>query len=182
MNEVVKAGCGADVGLAAAHGLSEGVVFRNVYRVECRAADGALKWTEENSNLVTTAGATDLLDKYFRGSGYTAAWYVGLYGGTGTLAVGDTAASHAGWTEVTAYTAPRPTLTLGTPAAGSVDNTASKAVFAITGTAAVKGAFVISNATQGGTTGVLFGESAFAADRAVLSGDTLTVTITLTAS
>jgi len=157
--------------------------LRNFYRVECRDKNGSVKWVEEVENLVCTAGATDLLAKYFQGSAYTAAWYVGLYQGTGTLATSDTMASHAGWTETTGYSnANRPALTLGTPASGSVNNSGSVAVFNINATNTILGAFVCTNNTIGGTTGILYGEAAFSASRSVASGDTLNVTMTLTAS
>lgn len=141
-------------------------------------------WTVEFDNLVTTAGLNDSLDKHFKGSAYTAAWYVGLTTGTPSFAAADTSASHAGWTESTAYSeGARQTLTLGTVAAGSVDNSASKAVFSINATATVGGAFVISNSTKGGSTGVLYGGGAFSGgNRSLLSGDSLSITITLTAS
>jgi hypothetical protein len=44
----------------------------------------------------------------------------------------------------------------------------------------VGGAFLTSNNTKSGTTGVLFSEKAFSApgDRSVVNGDTLTVTYT----
>lgn len=156
--------------------------FRNTYRVECRDAAGNLKWVEEIHNTVVTEGLNDVLTKYFKGSGYTAAWYVGLKG-TGNVVAGDTAASHAGWSEVTAYSeGARQALTLGTAAAGSIDNTASKAVFTIdTNGTDVYGFFVISNSTKGGTSGVLYGGANFGTARTGLqSGDTLTVTVTLT--
>ncbi|MGJ0509582.1 MAG: hypothetical protein ACR652_21160 [Methylocystis sp.] len=160
-----------------------GARMRTFYKVECFDKDGNLKWVESCENLVTTAGATDLLAKYFKGSAYTAAWYVGLYKGTGTLATADTMASHAGWTDSTDYSnASRPAWTGGTPSAGSVDNSASVAVFNINATATILGAYLVSDNTKGGTTGVLYGEAAFGASRSVISGDTLNVTVTLTAA
>lgn len=160
-----------------------GARMRTLYHVECRDAAGNLKWVEDCENLITTAGATDLLAQYFKGSAYTAAWYVGLYKGTGTLAAGDTMASHAGWTDSTDFSnATRPAWTGGTPSAGSVDNSASPSVFNINATATILGAYLVNNSTKGGTTGTLYGIAAFAASRSVVSGDTLNVTVTLTAS
>ncbi len=154
------------------------------YRVECIGADGKIKWVEEFDNLVVDAGLNDSLDKHLKGSAYTAAWYVGLTGATPSPAAGDTMSSHAGWTDDTTYSnATRPALTLGTVSGKSVDNSASKASFNINGSATIGGAFVVSNSTKGGTTGVLYGVGAFTGgNRSVVSGDTLTVTVTCTAS
>lgn len=153
---------------------------RFTYRVECIGADGQLKWTEEYTNLVTTAGKTDIIDKYFKGSAYTAAWFLGLKG-AGAAAVGDTMASHAGWSEVTAYSnATLPAISFGTTAAGS--NTATAVSFSINGTATVAGAFVTTNSTKGATTGTLYSAGDFAASRSVVSGDTLNVTLTVSAT
>jgi hypothetical protein len=92
-------------------------------------------------------------------------------------------ASHGGWAESTAYSeSVRQTLTLGTPSAGSVSNTASKATFTINATATIGGAFMASNSTKSGTTGTLYGGGAFSANRSLFSSDVLTVTVTLTAS
>lgn len=154
------------------------------YTVECVAPDGTVRWTEQFENLVTTAGKNDLLTQYFKGSGYTAGWFVGLIDSSGysAVAAGDTSASHAGWTESTAYSnATRPALTLGTASSGSIDNSASKASYTINATATIKGAFTITNSTKGGSTGTLYSAGAFAADRGVLSGDTLNVQVTLSA-
>jgi hypothetical protein len=91
--------------------------------------------------------------------------------------------SHAGWAESVAYSnANRPTFTPGTVAAGSVDNSAAKAAFTINATAVIKGGFLTTNNTKGGTTGTLYGVASFAATRAVENGDTLNVTATCTAS
>jgi len=167
--------------MTTAHAIAETTAVKNVYEIECYAPDGALKWADKIENLVTNEGLNDLLDKYLKGSGYTAAWYVGLTDGTPTPAAADTLASHIGWTEITAYTGDRQALVLGSVAAQSVDNSASKAVFPITGTATVGGAFVASAAT--GTIGVLYGVGAFTAgNKGVSSGDTLNVTVTCTAA
>jgi hypothetical protein len=93
-------------------------------------------------------------------------------------------ASHAGWTEVTAYSnANRVTATLATATTANpsvVTNSASPASFSINGTATVGGAFLTSNNTKGGTTGTLFSAADFGSpgDRSVVNGDTLSVTYT----
>jgi hypothetical protein len=176
---------GADfaAGLDAAGSLALGNVgMASVYRFECFDKDGNLKWVEEVHNIVVTAGLNDLLSKYFKGSSYTAAFYVGLKD-TGTPLAADTMSSHGGWTEDTNYSnSVRPTLTLGSVSAGSVDNSASKAVFNINGSTTIYGGFVTTDNTKGGTAGTLYGAADFGTSRAVLSGDTLNVTVTLTAS
>jgi hypothetical protein len=167
---------------AASAGLSGGGVFH----VQCFDSEGNLKWESEKHNLVVNAGLKDMNDKYFTGSAYTAAWYIGLYGAAATNdpAAGDTMASHAGWTEVTDYsqaTRPAATFAAATTADPSViTNSASAATFTINGTVTVGGAFLTSDNTKSGTTGVLFSASDFAApgDRNVVSGDTVTVTYT----
>lgn len=147
------------------------------YLVTCVAADGTERWREEIENLVTTVGKTDIVDKYFKGSAYTAAWYLGLKG-TGTVAAGDTLASHAGWSEVTPYTGNRPAITFGTTSSGS--NTATQVSISINATATVAGAFVASVNT--GTAGMLYSAADFSASRSVVSGDTLNVTPTVSVS
>lgn len=162
-----------------------GLIRRTHFKVEAFDKDGRLKWIEEFDNLVVNVGLDDSLDKYFKGSGYTAAFYVGLTDGTPTVAAGDTMASHAGWVEVTAYDeAVRQTLTLGAVSGQSVDNSASKATFTISANGTViGGAFVTTNDTKGGSTGTLYGGGAFTAgDKTLDDDDTLQVTVTLTAS
>jgi hypothetical protein len=166
--------------------LNPAIKFKNVYRFECFDSFGNLKWVEEVPNTVMTAGINDLLTNYFKGSAYTAAFFVGLVDNASfsAYATADTMASHAGWLESAAYSnATRPALTLGTASAGSIDNSASKAVFNINATATILGAFVTTNSTKSGTTGVLYGAASFTGgSRSVLSGDTLNITCTLSAS
>jgi hypothetical protein len=157
-----------------------------VFTVECRDKDGNVKWTAQSPNLVVNVGLKDMNDKYFSGATYTAAWYIGLYGAgsSNNPAAGDTMASHAGWTEVVAYsqsTRPAATFAAATTADPSViTNSASPAAFSINGTTTVGGAFLTSNDTKSGTTGGLFSASDFTSpgDRSVVNGDTLNVTYT----
>jgi hypothetical protein len=160
---------------------------KGVYKIQCHDKDGNLKWEDEALNLVVNVGLQDMNAKYFTGSAYTAAWYIGLYGSgaTNSPAAGDTMSSHAGWTEVVAYSqATRPACTFGTPTTANpsvATNSASPATFSINATTTVGGAFLTSNNTKSGTTGTLYSAADFSApgDRAVTNGDTLSVTYTL---
>jgi hypothetical protein len=172
--------------LATAKPVTEGVGAGGVYTMQCFDKDGKLKWEASSHNLVVNVGLQDMNAKYFSGSAYTAAWFIGLYGAgaSNTPAASDTAASHVGWTEVVPYSnATRPAATFGTATTANPSvqtNSASPASFSINATSTVGGAFLISNNTKSGTTGILFSASDFTApgDRSVVSGDTLNVTYT----
>lgn len=146
------------------------------------------KWADTFRNTVTDAGANDLLDKYFAGSTYTAAWYVGLISSTSYTAISasDTMASHAGWTEAstnqpTYSQANRPALAFSSASSRS-KATSSASAFSITGTGTAKGAFITTNNTKGGSTGILYSAGLFSGgDRAVINGDTINVSATLSA-
>jgi hypothetical protein len=153
----------------------------DTFIVECRDEHGKLKWREEIKNLVVNAGLDDALDKYFKGSAYTAAHYVGLTTGTPSFAAGDTLASHAGWTEVTAYDeATRQLAVWGAVGSQQVSNTASKATFTIsTDSTTLGGAFLATNNVKGGSTGSLYGGGAFSGgDQTIDDDDILYVTVT----
>lgn len=157
--------------------------LENHYEIEC-FRNGKLLWKDEFDNLVTTEGLNDSLDKHLRGAAYTAAWFVGLASATPVFAAGNTMAAHAGWTEITAYSeANRQTLTLAVPANGTTNNSAARAVFTINAdNTQVGGAFIASNNTRGGTTGILYGGGTFSANRTLMNGDELRITITCTAA
>ena len=156
-----------------------------VFHVQCLDKDGNLKWEDSSPNLVVNTGLQDMNNKYFKGSGYTATWYLGLILGPGsstTIAAGDTLALHGGWTEYTDYAGNRPAITFGTPTTADpsvISNSAAPTSFSISGSGGtIAGAFVCNAAT--GTSGVLFSASDFQSpgDRVVVSGDTLNVTYT----
>ena len=150
------------------------------YDMECFDSEGNLKWSDGFDNIVVNSGLDDVLDKYFKGSAYTAAHYIGLKL-AGSVVAGDTMASHAGWAESTAYSnATRPVLTLGAVSGQSVDNSASKASFSINATATITGSFTTTDNTKGGAVGILYGGGEFTTPRGVADGDTLNVTATYT--
>lgn len=163
-----------------------GIRFKSKWHFECRDRDGKLKWTDIiECNLVVNEGLDDVLDKYFKGSTYTAAHYIGLTDGTPIVAAGDTMASHAGWTEVTAYDeANRVTPTWGSVSSQSLDNSGSPADFTISSNdTTIGGAFLSTDNTKGGSSGTLYGGGVFdAGDKILDDDDTLSVTVTLTAS
>ncbi len=160
--------------------------IKSSYVVEC-LRDGEKIWEDRFHNTVMTAGLNDLLNKYLKGSAYTAVWALGLKG-QGSISAADVSSSHAGWSEITTYSAgSRAQLSLGTPAAGSVDNSASVSVFTASSTATIAGAFV-SNSTAkiGGTgsgdTGILYAAADFTSARVANTNDVLNITVTFTAS
>lgn len=157
-----------------------------VFHFQCFDKDGNLKWEESCHNLVVNQGLQDMNTKYFKGTTYSAAWYVGLVDAAGFTAysANDTMASHTGWTETTSYSgANRATATFGTATTADpsvIDNSLSQAQFNITGTVTVKGAFLTATQDKTTNSGVLFSVSSFQSpgDRSVVNGDTLNVTYT----
>jgi hypothetical protein len=156
-----------------------------VYTIQCFDKEGNLKWEDKSHNLVVNEGLKDMNDKYFNGTSYTAAWYLGLITGPGSgtsFAATDTLPSHAGWVEFSDYSGSRKAAVFAAASLADpsvVSNTASPASFSITGAGGiVAGAFLAS--VSSGTSGVLFSESDFQSpgDRAVVAGDTLNVTYT----
>jgi hypothetical protein len=170
--------------LTARTGVSAGMQAGGVFHVQCLDKDGNLKWETSEHNLVVNEGLQDMNTQYFKGSTYTAAFFLGLITGPGsgtTFAAADTLASKA-WTEYTDYAGSRKAVTFGTATTADpsvISNSASPASFTISGAGGtVAGAFLCTVAS--GTSGVLFSESDFQSpgDRIVVSGDTLNVTYT----
>jgi hypothetical protein len=159
-----------------------------VYVAECYDSKGNLKWSDTINNTVTTAGKNSLLDVYLRNQTQIATWYFGLISSISysAIAVGDTIASHSGWTEagsnVPNYSeSVRQTAAWSAASSGSI-STSAAAAFSITSSGTLKGAFLISNSTKNGTTGVLYSAGLFTVgDKVVSSGDTVNVTYTASA-
>jgi hypothetical protein len=170
--------------LTARTGAKDGMRAGGVFHVQCLDKDGNLKWETSEHNLVVNEGLQNMNTEYFKGSTYSASFFLGLVTGPGsgtTFAAADTLASKA-WTEYTDYSGSRKAVTFGTATTADpsvISNTASPASFTISGAGGtVAGAFLCTVAS--GTSGVLFSESDFQSpgDRVVVSGDTLNVTYT----
>jgi hypothetical protein len=184
-NEKAHSGDTAAAGLVAKTGFNEKIQAGGVFHVQCLDKDGNLKWEDQMHNLVVNEGLQNMNTEYFKGSTYTAAFFLGLVTGPGsgtTYAAADTLASHAGWTEYTDYSGNRKAVTFGTATTADpsvISNSASPASFTISGAGGVvAGAFLCTVAS--GTSGVLFSEADFQSpgDRTVVAGDTLNVTYT----
>ena len=150
----------------------------NFWKVTCLDKDGNIKWEENKKNLIVTAGLNHILDVEFHATTQVTTWYIGLKG-AGSVAAGDTMASHSGWAELTGYSGDRKAWTEGAASSGSMTNSSS-VDFTIYATATIAGAFLNTAAT--GTSGTLYGVVDFSSSRAVISGDTLQVTVTVTAA
>jgi hypothetical protein len=174
-----------NAGLVAKTGFGETAKGGGVFHVQCFDQNGNLKWEDQMHNLVVNEGLQDMNTKYFKGSTYTASFFLGLVTGPGsgtTYAAADTLAVHGGWTEFTNYSGSRKAVTFGTATTADpsvIGNSASPSQFSISGAGGtVAGAFLCTVAS--GTAGVLFSEADFQSpgDRVVVSGDTLNVTYT----
>jgi hypothetical protein len=183
--DVVPQGIALDFSAIAPGNLASGGHFI----VECFDADGNLKWEDTAENGVTDVGIASLLNVYFRSATQITAWYIGLIDNAAfvALAAGDTAASHTGWSEISSSAYSQTTRVQWSPAAasgGAIVNSTSADHSMVNGSAiTVKGLFVISDNTKGGTTGTLFSTAAFTGGTQVVnSGDTLKVTYTISAT
>lgn len=197
--EISNFGDHAEITMQTNPSLSETVGVEGFYHVECRDAEGNLKWAEEFPNLVVAVGKQLMLDTLLSGSAYTTVGpFLGLISGASpTFAAADTMASHAGWTEFTNYTvggsAVRGTavFTSATSTGTTPSNVTTKAASAITYTitgagGTVGGCFLVTGSgavsTQSSTAGTLYSAGAFSTAKVTTSGDTVSVTYSTTAT
>jgi len=161
--------------------ISSGIVFDNVFHVECYDGNGNLKWKDTAKNLVVNEGLNHVLDVQFHGATQVSTWYVGLKN-TGAVAAGDTLASHGTWSENSNYTGNRKEFVEGAASGQSLSNSGNAASFAINADSqTIAGAFLCSAET--GTSGTLFSAADFTlGNKSCDDGDTLNVTYTITAS
>jgi len=148
-----------------------------IWRMVAKDENGNVKWIDEGKNLIVDTG----LDYFLENDIVASTLYIGLTDSTPTVAAGDTMASHAGWTEITAYSeSVRGTWGQGA-ASGGVTTNAVAVTFTANGTSTVGGGFLTTDNTKGGSSGTLFSaKAATEGDRALILNDTLDVTITLT--
>ena len=182
--------------LQANANIPEGMGIDGFYHVECRDAQGNLKWDEAFPNLVVAIGKQLLLDTLLRGSAYTVVGpFLGLINNSTTFAAADTMTSKT-WTELTTYTvsgsAVRGTAVFaastssGTTPSNVTTSTATAITYTMTGSATVYGCFLVTGtgavSTISSTAGTLYSEGNFSTAKTVTSGDTVTVTYSTTAT
>ena len=152
------------------------------FKIECIDKFGNLKWVMTDHNIFTNEGLDHVLDVVFSDGAQDTTHYVGLKG-TGSVAAGDTMASHAGWTEVQTYSeSVRQTWVEAGVSSQTITNSASPASFSINGVCTIAGAFISNDNTKGGSTGKLYCAVDFASSRTAANGDTLNVTYQLGAA
>ena len=180
--------------------IPEGMGVDGYYHVECRDAQGNLKWTEKFPNLVVAIGKQLMLDTLLRTSGtYTTVGpFLGLTNASLTPAATDTMTTLVGGgKEFTAYTvggsAVRGTAVFGaSSSSGSTPSnvttsTATAITYTITGGGGtVYGCFLVTGSgavsTQSSTAGTLYSEGNFSTAKTTTAGDTVSVTYSTTAT
>lgn len=143
--------------------------------------DGQLIGKYEVPNGIVDQGLNHILNTEFHAGVAITAWYIGLIDNASfsALANADVMTSHAGWIESSAYSeTTRPQWTCGAAASRSITNAAT-VNFTINATATIKGIFIVSDSTKGGTAGTLWSTAAFGTTVSVASGDVLKVTYSL---
>lgn len=151
------------------------------FQVEHRDSDGNLKGIYDIPNGIVDVGLNSLLGVYFHADTQITAWFIGLVDNSGfsAFADADTMSSHAGWNEFTTYSeANRVAWAEDASSSRSITNSTSSD-FSITGTGTIKGIFLIDNNTKSGTAGTLWATAAFASNVAVVNGDSLKITYTV---
>jgi len=178
--------------------IPEGMGVEGYYHVECRDANGNLKWTDDLPNLVVAVGKQLMLNTLLTTSGtYTTVGpFLGLISNSFTASASDTMASHT-WTEFTNYTvggtAVRGTAVFGTATSTGAtpsnvtSSTATAITYTITGAGGtIYGCFLVTGtgavSTQSSTAGVLYSEGLFGTAKTTTSGDTVSVTYSTTAT
>lgn len=151
------------------------------FRIEHTDRDGNLIGEYEMDNGITTGGKNSLLNTFFNNTTPPVTWYFGVVDNSGFSAftdATDTMSSHSGWNEFTNVSGNRVAWGNGSASSASITN-GTAATISITGSGTLKGIFVTTVNTVGGTTGVLWSTAAFSSTVNVNNGDNLKITYTV---
>ena len=198
--ELASCGDNAIATLQANVAIPEGMTQEGYYHVECRDAQGNLKWAEEVPNLVVAIGKQLMLDTLLKGSSYSVVGpYLGLTKVSLTPAATDTMTTlvTTNAAEFTNYTvggsAVRGTAVFasststGATPSNVTSSTATAITYTITGAGGtVYGCFLVTGTgavnTQSSTAGTLYSEGNFSVAKTTTAGDTVSVTYSTTAT
>jgi hypothetical protein len=142
----------------------------------------------EKKNLVVTQGLNYWQTNFWKGSAYTAAFYIGLIDNASfsAIALTDTAAQingTNGWLESSHYSETvRQTLTMGTATSGQLDNTLATAIFTCNSGFTLNGAFISTSNVKAGTSGNLIGAASAPSPIIYASGQQIRIVISSTIS
>ena len=171
--------------LVARGTIDDRLTILGYYTVQCIGEDGEEKWTDIAWNVVTTEGKNAMLDKFLGLGAAYAAIAMGLHTTVGNAA--STYATPAPQVESVVYS----NATRGVPsfsaASAGAKATSAAVAFTINGSATITGCFMalgaagVTTKSDTAASAILLSSGTFSAgSRAVISGDTLNVTYTLT--
>jgi hypothetical protein len=200
-NELASCGDNAVATLQANVAIPEGMEQAGHYHVECRDANGNLKWEEEFPNLVVAIGKQLLLDTFLRTSGtYTTVGpFLGLTKVSLTPVATDTmttlvttnAAEFINYTVGGSAVRGTAVFSASTSSGATPSNVTTSAATPITYTitgagGTVYGCFLVTGSgavsTQSSTAGTLYSEGNFSVAKTTTAGDTVSVTYSTTAT
>jgi hypothetical protein len=200
-NELASCGDNAVATLQTNATIPEGMGVDGKYHVECRDANGNLKWAEEFPNLVVAVGKQLLLDTLLRTSGtYTTVGpFLGLTKVSLTPAATDTmttlvttnAAEFINYTVGGSAVRGTAVFAAATSTGATPSNVTTSAATSITYTitgagGTIYGCFLVTGtgavSTQSSTAGTLYSEGNFSTAKVTTAGDTVSVTYSTTAT
>ncbi len=161
------------------------VKFCNTVKAQVIRKNGEVEDIEMVNNGVVDEGFNYFLGSAFRAVSQISLWYMGLIEGEGivvpTLDDADTMSSHA-WTENVDYDeVDRPTWTPVVVTDSSIANTTS-VDFTFNTAAQIRGVFIPSDDTKGGSSGTLWATALFNANMDFTDDDVLRIIYTVSAS
>lgn len=183
-NETTQISDGASATMVMANALVEKTGIIGMFHAEL-IRDGKVIWTDTFPNVVTTQGKNAMLDKFLDLGAAYAAIAMGLHTTVGNAS--STYATPSPQVESVVYSnANRPTPAFSA-ASGGVKSTSSAASFNINGSATITGCFValgaagVTTKSDTAASAILLSSGTFSGgSRAVISGDTLNVSYSLT--
>ena len=198
--ELASCGDNAVATLQANVAIPEGMTQEGFYHVECRDAQGNLKWEEQVPNLVVAIGKQLMLDTLLKGSSYSVVGpYLGLTKVSLTPVATDTMTTlvttnaaefinyTVGGSAVRGTAVFGSSTSTGTTPSNVTTSTATAITYTITGAGGtVYGCFLVTGSgavsTQSSTGGTLYSEGNFSTAKVTTAGDTVSVTYSTTAT